>query len=165
MTRRVFYSFHYEADVWRVSKVRNIGMIEDNAPANDNDWETIVRGGDAQIKRWIDQQMSNRTCIVVLVGTNTAHRPWVRYEIVEAWNRGLGVVGICINGITDQHGLTSFQGSNPFSSITINGRAPLSSIAKWYDPPGYDSAQRYNWIRNHLSAMVEEAIQIRKNYR
>ena len=32
MKRRVFYSFHYQADSWRASMVRNIGSIEGNKP-------------------------------------------------------------------------------------------------------------------------------------
>jgi hypothetical protein len=68
MARQVFYSFHYENDNWRASQVRNIGVIEGNRPAPDNDWETLKRGGDNAIKRWIDDQMHYRSCTVVLVG-------------------------------------------------------------------------------------------------
>lgn len=161
MTRRVFYSFHYEADVWRVGQVRNIGMIEDNAPADDNDWETIVGGGDAQIKRWINEQMEGRKCIVVLVGSETAHRTWVRYEIIEAWNRGMGVVGIRIHGLNDQDNETSYPGDNPFDFVKIGGTTSLSCIAECYDPPGSNSTQRYRWIRENLSEKVEEAIENR----
>ena len=46
MARKVFYSFHYQADGWRASKVRNIGVVEGNAPATDNKWEEVKRGGD-----------------------------------------------------------------------------------------------------------------------
>ena len=45
MARRVFYSFHYEADSWRTSQVRNIGTIEGNRPVSDNAWEQVKRGG------------------------------------------------------------------------------------------------------------------------
>ena len=44
MARKVFFSFHYQPDNWRVSQVRNIGVIEGNQPAKDNDWETVVGG-------------------------------------------------------------------------------------------------------------------------
>jgi MTH538 TIR-like domain (DUF1863) len=44
MSRKVFYSFHYEVDGWRASQVRNIGALEGNQPASDNDWETIKKG-------------------------------------------------------------------------------------------------------------------------
>ena len=71
MARKVFYSFHYVPDNWRVSQVRNIGAIEDNKPAKDNDWETITKGGDKAIEKWIDNQMSGRSCVVVLIGSGT----------------------------------------------------------------------------------------------
>lgn len=32
MARKVFFSFHYQPDNWRVSQVRNIGVIEGNQP-------------------------------------------------------------------------------------------------------------------------------------
>ena len=66
MARRVFYSFHYDRDNWRVATVRKIGAVEGNSPAKDNDWETVKKGGDAAIKRWIGNQMDRRTCTVVL---------------------------------------------------------------------------------------------------
>ena len=34
MARKAFFSFHYQPDNWRVSQVRNIGVIEGNQPAN-----------------------------------------------------------------------------------------------------------------------------------
>lgn len=83
MARQVFYSFHYKPDVMRVSQVRNIGSIEANRPAADNDWETVKSGKDVAIKRWISNQMKGRSCTVVLVGANTANRKWINYEIAE----------------------------------------------------------------------------------
>ncbi|MCZ2903256.1 TIR domain-containing protein [Burkholderia thailandensis] len=86
MARKTFYSFHYKPDNWRVATVRNIGAIEGNKPAADNDWEAVTRGGDDAIKSWIATQMQGRTCIVVLVGSNTANRKWINYEIVKGWD-------------------------------------------------------------------------------
>lgn len=71
MARRVFYSFHYMPDASRASQVRNIGAIEGNKAATDNDWETVTKGGDDAIKRWIAAQMRGRSCTVVLVGEKT----------------------------------------------------------------------------------------------
>jgi hypothetical protein len=94
MARKCFYSFHYKPDNARASQVRNIGVIEGNQPASDNDWESITKGGDDAIKRWIASQLKGKTCAVVLVGSGTANRKWINYEIVKAWDDGLGVVGI-----------------------------------------------------------------------
>ena len=36
--RQIFYSFHYDNDVFRVQQIRNIGALEDNKPVSVNDW-------------------------------------------------------------------------------------------------------------------------------
>ena len=162
--RKVFYSFHYEPDNWRAAEVRNIGSIEGNSPALDNDWETVKRGGDSAIKRWIASQMTGRTCTVVLVGSGTANRKWINHEIVKSWNDGMGVVGIHIHGLMNRDRLTSTRGENPFDYIDY-GNTRLSSVAKCYNPAGRTSQDRYAWIKQHLANVVEEAIRIRKQSR
>lgn len=162
MARKAFYSFHYKPDNWRAATVRNIGAIEGNKPASDNDWEAVARGGDDAIKRWIAGQMQGRTCTVVLVGTNTANRKWINHEIIKSWDDGLGVVGIHIHGLKDSAQQTSTKGGNPFDHITHGPSGKrLSSIVRCYDPAGSTSQERYDWIVKHLSNAVEEAITIR----
>ena len=164
--RQIFYSFHYKPDNWRASQVRNIGFVEGNRPASDNDWETIVRGGNSAIKRWIDSQMQYRSCTVVLVGANTADRKWINYEIVKSWDDGKGAVGIRIHGLKNRDGFISKKGANPFAYINYgNTGKKLSQIVKCYDPDGRNSKERYAWIERYLSDAVEEAIQIRNNYK
>jgi hypothetical protein len=162
MARRAFYSFHYKPDNWRAATVRNIGVIEGNRPATDNDWETVIKGGDDAIKRWIADQIYGRSCTVVLVGTNTANRKWINYEIVKSWDEKMGVVGIYIHGLKDSEGNTATQGSNPFDYIGYgNTGKKLSSIVKCYNPAGSDSQERYDWITKHVANAVEEAVDIR----
>ena len=164
MARRVFYSFHYKSDNWRTAQVRNIGSIEGSRSTIDNDWETVKKGGDSTIKTWIANQMKNRSCTVVLVGTSTAERKWIRYEIAKSWNDHMGVVGIHVHGLEGQDGKESRKGENPFRYIDFPLRGPstkLSSIVKCYDPAGYSSKERYDWISQHLANLVEEAIKIR----
>ncbi len=163
MTRHCFFSFEFVPDCIRASQVREIGSIEGNKPARDNDWETIVGGGDKKIEDWIAKQMEGRTCAIVLVGATTANRKWINHEIVKAWDRGMGVVGIRIHGLKNFEGKTSSEGSNPFDYITHGPtKRKLSSIVKCYNPPGVDSKARYAWIANNLAAAVDEAIKIRK---
>lgn len=162
MVRRAFYSFHYEPDCWRASTVRNIGSIEGNRPATDNDWESVKRGGEAAIKKWIADQMYGRTCTVVLIGSATANRKWINHEIVKSWDDGLGLVGIHIHGLKNSAQQTSAKGANPFDYIGYgNTGKKLSSIVKCYDPGGATSQEKYDWIKTHLSNAVEEAISIR----
>lgn len=164
MQRKCFYSFHYVNDVMRVAKLRNIGMIEGNQPAKDNDWETVSRGGSAAIEKWIAEQMKGKSCTIVMVGSETANRKWINHEIVKSWEKGMGIVGIYIHGISDINGTTSAMGSNPFDYIQFGQTKKLSAIVKCHTPAGADSKDRYAWISNNLAAAVEEAIAIRNKY-
>lgn len=164
MARRCFYSFHYEPDNWRASTVRQIGAIEGNQPASDNDWESVASGAnqDEKIRRWIAEQMTGRTCTIVLVGSATANRKWINHEIIKSWNDGLGVVGVRIHGLKNRHGEISTSGENPFDHITHGPTGkPLSSLVKCYNPAGATSQERYAWIAQHLANAVTEAINIR----
>ena len=145
--------------------VRNIGSIEGNSPATDNDWETVKKGGDAAISNWIAGQLKYRSCTVVLVGTKTANRKWINHEIIKSWYDGMGVVGIRIHGLKDSDGHTSPQGANPFDFIGLgNTGKRLSSVVKCYSPAGSDSQEKYAWISKHLANAVEEAIRIWNGY-
>ncbi len=165
MARRVFYSFHYDPDSSRASQVRNIGVVEGNKPAADNDWETIKKGGDAKIKAWIDAQLDGRSCTVVLIGADTAGRKWIDYEILTSWNSEKGLVGIYIHNLKDFSGQQTSKGSNPFTTFTMNrDQSKMSSIVKAYDPPSSDSKAVYKYISDNLSAWIEEAVKIRTDY-
>lgn len=162
MARRVFYSFHYNADHARASQVRNMGVVEGNRPATDNDWEEVKRGGDAAIKRWIDGQLEGKSCCVVLIGTDTAGRKWITYEISEAWNQGKAVLGIHIHNLKDLSGYQAAKGSTPFDYVTFTGSGQkLSSVVQCYDPPFADSKQVYRFINENLERWIEEAVLIR----
>ena len=160
MARRVFFSFHYKPDNWRASQVRNIGKVEGNSPTTDNDWETITKGGDAAIKRWIDGQMSGRSCVVVLVGAKTAGRKWVKYEIEKAWADKKGLLGIYVNKLKDVKGNTSDKGRNPFSDFTVDGE-PLTKFVSCYTPAGTSSTAAYDDISDNIESWIEDAIKAR----
>ena len=161
MARRVFYSFHYEHDAWRAGTVRNMGVVGGNVFLNDNAWEKVKRGGDKAVKKWIDREMRRRSCVVVLIGSKTAGRKWINYEIEKAWADNKGIVGIHIHKLKDGNQKQSRKGRNPFSEIKV-GRKRLSSIVKTYDLPYKKSETVYRHIQDNIEDWVEEAIQIRK---
>lgn len=159
MTRRVFYSFHYVPDNWRVSQVRNIGAIEDNKPAKDNDWETVTKGGDKAIEKWIAEQMDGRSCMVVLIGSETANRKWINHEISKAWKDGKGVLGVHIHKLKNSDGKSSTKGTNPFDYVFLESNGEkLSTVVKTYDPPETSSTDVYAHIKANLESWIEAAI-------
>lgn len=141
-----------------------MGAIEGNRPVSDNDWETITKGGDDKIRKWIAEQLDGKSCVVVLIGANTAGRKWITYEIVKGWNDGKGVVGIYVHNLQDSDKIRASKGANPFDSIGHNGTGkPLSSVVKAYDPPYLASTDVYAHITRNLSTWVDEAVTIREN--
>lgn len=92
MKRQVFYSFHFDNDVMRVQQIRNMGVIEGEEPVRPNTWEQIKRT-EKGVKDWIDENLKGKSCLVVLIGSETATRPLVIYEIQKAWEQGKAVVG------------------------------------------------------------------------
>lgn len=160
MARQTFFSFHYERDVWRAGQVRNCNLLrsEDQHGFIDSvDWESIKRQGDDAIKRWIAQQLNYTTVTVVLIGAETAGRPWVQHEIIQSWNRGNGLVGVRIHNIKDQHQATDVAGSNPFDLFELSDGILLSSVCKLYD-----------WVldagRDSLGKWCEEAVGLRATH-
>jgi hypothetical protein len=166
MARRTFYSFHYDPDHWRAQQIRNMGLIEGNTPATPNNWEAVKKGGQAAVQKWIDDQLDGRSCTVVLIGSATAGRKWIDYEIERSWNDGKGVLGIHVHNLKDSDGDRSSKGANPFATFTMkrDNTKTLSSIVKTYDPPYIDSQQVYAHIKTNLAGWIEKAIEIRNNY-
>lgn len=165
MKRRVFFSFHFNEDFWRTQQIRNIGALEGQTLCSSNDWEEIKRKGDASIERWIEDNMRGKSCVVVLVGAQTASRPWVIHEISKGWNDGKGVLAIRINKLLDNKGQASALGNNPLVNVTFNGsQRTLADVASLKTPSGHDSKAVYASISNNIEAWIEEAIQIRKTF-
>ena len=100
--RQVFFSFEYLKDNWRAGQVRNMGKVSQSSTFSDNDWEEVKYKSDAKIKEWIDLQLSMRSCLVVLIGSTTSTRKWVKYEIQKAYELNKGIVGIYVHNLKDK---------------------------------------------------------------
>lgn len=157
MARSVFYSFHYDRDAWRVQQIINMGAVEGQTILNAQEWEAVKRQGDSAIQKWIKDQMAYKSAVVVLVGAQTANRPWVRYEIAYAWDNYKPLVGIRIHGLSDRKGKTDLSGDNPFSQVTLKGGGTVGDYVPLYTPAGYTSQQVYADIKNNLSTWVGNA--------
>jgi MTH538 TIR-like domain (DUF1863) len=153
--RQVFYSFHYDNDVMRVQQVRNIGAIDASPILSANDWEK-VKQNKSSIKKWIDDNMSYRSCVIVLIGRETANREWVQYEIKKAWNEGKGIFGIYIHNLKCPTNGKDLRGKNPFEHFTLEGTTKsLAEVVKCYEPSFADA---YNDIANNIESWIESAI-------
>lgn len=153
MTRKVFYSFHFDNDNWRAGQVRNIGAVEGDKPVNGNKWEDVKSKSGSIIKGWIDENLKDKSCLVVLIGEKTSEREWVNYEINRAWELGKAVCGIYIHKLDNVLGKQSIKGKNP-----------LGSHIPTFDSSYTSSQYVYDDIKNNIANLVEEAIKVRNKY-
>jgi hypothetical protein len=163
MAKKVFFSFQFKKDHWRAGQVRNIGTIEGNSEVSDNKWEQIKEEGDNAIKKWINDNMYGRSCLVVLIGNGTANRKWINYEIEKAWKDGKGVVGIYIHKLKNSDSEQDIQGNNPFDYIYHDGKK-LSTIVKTFNSTYSGSTYVYDDIKENIVGLIDAAIEIRKKY-
>ena len=157
--QQVFLSFHYERDVWRAAQIRSHGISRLAC----NDWEPSKINSDDAIAQWIDNQMRPASCTVVLIGSETANRDWINYEIEKSWKDGKGLFGIYVHNILDHNGRQSPPGANPFDRIVTNERK-LSHFVKVYDPTYSDSQQVCHYISDNMARWVEDALLIRNQH-
>ena len=162
MARRVFFSFHFANDFWRTQQVRNINAPEGQRFATPNAWEELKRTGEPAVKHWITTNLKGKSCEVVLVGSETASRKWVRHEIIEGWNAGKGVLGIHIHKLLDNNSEPSCVGANPFAQIPIsNSKKTLADFVPLKNPSGANSKAVYASIAENIEDWIEEAIEAR----
>lgn len=160
MARRVFFSFHYEGDVWRASQVRQSWVTKPSREAagfwDHADWESVKRAGRDAVERWIDRQLDGSSVTVVLIGAGTADREYVQYEIARSHERGNGLLGVYVDRCADRFGRTSMRGDNPFGRLWMqNGyrRTYLSQLYPTYDwvaDRGYDNLGQ--WVEHAARA-------------
>jgi Thoeris protein ThsB, TIR-like domain len=152
MARRVFFSFHYQNDIWKVNIIRNSHIVEGSAAAGFQDasiWEAAKTQGDDAVHRLINRGLENTSVTCVLIGTFTAQRKYVDYEIEQSIKRGNGLLGIHINNI----GGINKGISGIFDSIP--GTVPAGLIRH--------NAPVYTWDREKFGEWVEDAFQRSSN--
>jgi len=159
LARRVFFSFHYERDIWRAFVVRNSWVTQDNRADGFWDasvWEEAKRKGDDALKELINYGLAGTSVTVVLIGTETYDRKWVKYEIIKSHKRGNGLLGIYIHNIEDQDGEEEPQGPNPFKYIYTeqDGKkvyfSELYPTYYWFGNDGYENIG--SWIEKAAKA-------------
>lgn len=157
MAKSVFYSFHYDNDAWRVQQIVNMGALEGQTILNAQAWEEVKRRGDKAIEAWIDEQMARKSAVVVLIGSDTASRPWVQYEIKKAWNESRPIVGVRIHGLADSSGLTDIVGADPFAKVTLQGGGTVADYVPVYTPAGSTSKEVHASIAANIAGWVDTA--------
>jgi len=113
MAKRVYFAFHYQDVIdFRANVVRKHNFAEGVESAGYYDhsiWETAKSTSPLALKKLINAELQNTSVTVILIGSDTWARPWVRYEIFESIRRGNRVLGIHINSVKGKDGIVVFK--------------------------------------------------------
>lgn len=145
MARRVFFSFNYTKDIWRVNQIRNMPTVIGSAAAGFQDaslWEESKKKGDTAIKKLIDNGLKNTSVTVVFVTYGTSVRKYINYEIDQSLARGNGLVVVQIHDLKDSAGKT----------------ASLGAIPSQIEKAGFKAYKYTN--KDRLAAWIEEAAKL-----
>lgn len=155
----MFFSFHYERDVWRSSVVRNSWMTKpDRESAGFFDasiWEEAKTKGKAAVEALIEDALIGTSVTAVLIGEETASREYVLHEIKRSYGKK-GLLGIYIHNIEDTRGRKSAKGGNPFDRLSVarGGRdvrlSELFLTYDWVNDDGYANLGR--WVESAYQA-------------
>ena len=150
--RKAFFSFYF-GDIMRVNVVRNAWKIvrPDSALGgrtfyDSSLWENRQLEDPETLKRLIREGVEYTSAVCVLIGTETAIRRWVRYEIARAVIDKRGLLAIHLNGIRHHQLLVPHvRGSNPLAAMAVGKVQPNNALV----PPAYYLFEftQQGWVR------------------
>lgn len=123
--RRVFFSFHYGADMWRANQVRQSWRYKKEHEReafgwfDASIWESSKRRGDDSVKELLRNGLKNTSVTCILAGTETYSRRWVRYEIAQSIVQGNGLLTVKIHRLKNEYSSTSREGPNPLEHVGV----------------------------------------------
>jgi hypothetical protein len=96
--------------------VRQSGLLFDAESVGFRDkslWEKARTTGRAAMTKLIRDGLHGTSATVVLIGEETADRPWVQFEIQESLDRNNALVGVRIHRLLDRNRRASRRGRTP----------------------------------------------------
>jgi hypothetical protein len=101
---------------------RSVNFIDKSA------WEEAERKGDDNLKNLIEKWLRGTSVSVVLVGSDTHSRQWVKYEIVKSFVEGKGILPIYINRIPSKNEGIKVKGINPLERLAVDVSADCRTL-------------------------------------
>ncbi len=122
MTNQVFFSFDYQDVIdFRANVVRNHWCTKTMKEKVDfldaSIWESEKVTEEYTLKKIINVALQETNVTVVLIGSETYKRRWVRYEMVRSLVQGNKLIAVHINSIKDKYGNTKPLGPNPLDYV------------------------------------------------
>ena len=133
MARSIFFSFHYkDVSSFRANVVRQswVTMKDRKATFIDKSlWEEAEKKGVQALKDLIQKSLVGTSVTIILVGSETASRRYVKYEIVKSFVEGKGIFAVHINRIRARNEGITARGLNPLDRIGLEVSSDYQKIS------------------------------------
>lgn len=116
------------------------------------------RGGNRGIKEWIGEKMAEAEAVVVLVGSETAGRHWVRHEIQKAWEDGKPLLGVRIHGLASEDGTAGEEGEDPFGRVEGVDGVPVFDPTQRGEDGEIDTRATYDALAAQLESWSGQGV-------
>lgn len=152
--RKIFPSFDWDEDVWRVNQIINLPIIigKEQVGFVKNVPNEEVKKSNEAVRRWIDTNMDGCSCLILFIGEKTYQSPWVKYELELASQKGMGRINIYVEGMRNREGIPSLRGRDPYA---------YHGMYVPPDTPGAYVIKEYFWLRDNgqynIGSWIEEA--------
>jgi hypothetical protein len=120
--RHVYFAFDLERDLHRVNQIRGqligaeVGQVGFFDAA---EYAELARRDKPSIRRAIRERVAGTSVTLVLIGPETASRPFVHLGIEESIANQNGFLGIHVHAVDDQDGQVVLRGSPPILPLEI----------------------------------------------
>jgi hypothetical protein len=120
--RRVYFAFSFEQDLFRVNQIRSqipAATFEQAGFFDPAEYERVSSGDKEATCRAIRERVAGTSVTLVLIGSDTAKRPFTHLGIEESIAHRNGLLGIYIHGMDDRDGGASLPGPAPVLPSSI----------------------------------------------
>lgn len=133
LRRKVFFSFHFEDDIFEVNQVRNSWRFRPEEDVQGvfidaSIWESRRFESEDSLKRLIRDEIENTSVTCVLAGRQTYERRWVRYEIARSVAKRNGLLTVRLEGLKKPRGL--------MEALQLPGPDPLGHMGLFLEDDG-----------------------------
>ncbi len=158
MARKIYFSFDYERDRYRVCQIKDICMRdEDNIVTGDWDlesWQIAKNVGNDAIFAWVNKELEDTLVTVVLIGHNSYDLDYMDYAISESCKQGNAILGVRIDKMLDLGGSFDLAGKNPLNKFKINETETLDDIFPVYEWTQDGGEKNFNkWIDEAIKCL------------
>lgn len=139
-----FFSFHFSHDFDRINKVLDIWSGYENMSAtpfiSTPQLMEMMEKGLAGIFDWVNEELAKADVVIVLIGSQTAKRYFIQYEIQQAILQKKPIYGINIHQIP-----------NKLGEVEQEGNCPLPPLCACYDWVADNGAQNIlDWTKTAI---------------